>query len=45
MFEEIGYKGVLGYQGRRESALPAPGIAKLYGVQQKTMVDSAFEGL
>ncbi|KAJ7069682.1 Transketolase, pyrimidine binding domain-containing protein [Mycena amicta] len=33
------------YQGRKESALPAPGIGKLYSVQQKAVVESAFEGL
>ncbi|KAH0581229.1 hypothetical protein H2248_012346 [Termitomyces sp. 'cryptogamus'] len=45
VFEEIGYRGVLGYCGRRESALPAPGIGKLYSIQQKAVVDAAFEGL
>ncbi|KAF7299554.1 2-oxoglutarate dehydrogenase E1 component mitochondrial [Mycena chlorophos] len=33
------------YKGRKESALPAPGIGKLYGVQQKAVIGSAFEGL
>ncbi|KAG6871746.1 hypothetical protein C0995_000516 [Termitomyces sp. Mi166 len=44
VFEAIGYKGVLGYRGRKESALPAPGIGRLYGVQQKAVVEAAFEG-
>ncbi|KAG6886976.1 hypothetical protein C0992_001363, partial [Termitomyces sp. T32_za158] len=45
VFEEIGYRGTLGYRGRKESALPAPGIRKLYDAQQKAVVDAAFEGL
>ncbi|KAJ6621901.1 dehydrogenase E1 and transketolase domain-containing protein 1 [Mycena sp. CBHHK59/15] len=33
------------YRGRRESALPAPGIGKIYTAQQKAVIESAFEGL
>ncbi|KAJ7095767.1 Transketolase, pyrimidine binding domain-containing protein [Mycena belliarum] len=33
------------YRGRKESALPAPGIGKVYGAQQKAVIESAFEGL
>ena len=35
----------LGYRGRKESAVPAPGVGRLYVVQQKEVVDSVFEGL
>lgn len=35
----------LEYRGRNESAVPAPGIGKLYAAQQKKVVDSVFEGL
>ncbi|KAG6905747.1 hypothetical protein DXG01_000968 [Tephrocybe rancida] len=43
VFEEIEYTGALVYRGRKESALPAPGIGKLYGTQQKAVVDAAFD--
>lgn len=33
------------FRGRREAAVPAPGIASLYAAQQKAVVDAAFEGL
>lgn len=33
------------YRGRKESALPAPGIGKIYGAQQKAVIEAAFEGL
>jgi len=45
VFEAIGHEGGLEYRGRKESALPAPGIGKLYGVQQKAVIESAFEFL
>ncbi|KAG6816030.1 hypothetical protein H0H87_009276 [Tephrocybe sp. NHM501043] len=45
VFEEIGYKGTLAYRGRKESALPAPGIGKLYSIQQKSVIDAAFDAL
>ena len=33
------------YVGRKEDAVPAPGIARLYAAQQKRVIDSVFEGL
>ncbi|KAG6906841.1 hypothetical protein DXG01_011744 [Tephrocybe rancida] len=45
VFKKIGYNGALEYRGRKESALPAPGIGKLYGTQQKAVVDAAFDAL
>ncbi|KAJ6559045.1 Transketolase, pyrimidine binding domain-containing protein [Mycena vulgaris] len=33
------------YRGRKESALPAPGIGKIYGAQQKAVIEAVFEGL
>ncbi len=33
------------FRGRKEDAVPAPGIASLYAAQQKAVVDAAFEGL
>jgi len=35
----------LGFRGRRESAIPAPGIGKMYAQQQKNVIASVFEGL
>ncbi|KAF7314353.1 2-oxoglutarate dehydrogenase E1 component mitochondrial [Mycena kentingensis (nom. inval.)] len=35
----------MAYKGRKSSALPAPGIGKLYQVQQQAVIESAFEGL
>ncbi|GLB42448.1 putative 2-oxoglutarate dehydrogenase C-terminal [Lyophyllum shimeji] len=45
VFEAIGYEGVLEYLGRKESAVPAPGIGKLYSVQQKAVIEAAFNAL
>ncbi|KAF5378852.1 hypothetical protein D9615_006945 [Tricholomella constricta] len=45
VFEAIDYDGKLEYRGRKESALPAPGIGKLYAVQQKAVIAAAFESL
>ncbi|KAL4266844.1 alpha-ketoglutarate dehydrogenase family protein [Pleurotus pulmonarius] len=46
VFEMMGRKDVeLKYRGRKESALPAPGVGKLYAAQQKAVMESAFEGL
>ncbi|KAG6835959.1 hypothetical protein H0H93_012862 [Arthromyces matolae] len=43
VFEEIGWGSrELTYRGRKESALPAPGIGKVYGAQQKAVIDAAF---
>ncbi|KAJ7644236.1 Transketolase, pyrimidine binding domain-containing protein [Roridomyces roridus] len=44
VLQELGL-GRLVYKGRKESAVPAPGIGKLYGAQQKAVIESAFEGL
>jgi probable 2-oxoglutarate dehydrogenase E1 component DHKTD1 len=41
----LGYKAKLGYRGRAESAVPAPGIGKVYAAQQAAVINSAFEGL
>ncbi len=35
----------LSYLGRKESALPAPGVGKLYKKQQEEVLGSAFMGL
>lgn len=36
---------VVKYLGRKESAVPAPGIGELYQAQQRRIIDSCFEGL
>ena len=33
------------YKGRKESALPAPGIGKMYQAQQKALIESVFADL
>lgn len=33
------------YHGRKEDAVPAPGISSIYGAQQRAVIDAAFEGL
>lgn len=33
------------YLGRKEDAVPAPGVSRLYAAQQKTVISSVFEGL
>ena len=33
------------YHGRDEDAVPAPGVAKLYQTQQRSVVAAAFDGL
>lgn len=35
----------LGFRGRRESAIPAPGIGRMYAQQQKNVIASVFEDL
>lgn len=45
VLEAIGHDGGIQYRGRKESALPAPGIGKLYAAQQKAVIDAAFEKL
>ena len=46
VLEKVGLGGGasgLRYLGRGESALPAPGIGKLYQMQQRSVIESAFE--
>ena len=43
--KDLGIGGDVRYVGRREGAVPAPGIGKVYQVQQKAVVDDAFAGL
>jgi len=38
-------KGGITYRGRKEDAVPATGIGKAYVVQQRAVIESAFEGL
>lgn len=45
VLEQVGWKGHVEFRGRKESALPAPGIGKLYAAQQKMVLDSAFQRL
>jgi probable 2-oxoglutarate dehydrogenase E1 component DHKTD1 len=40
-----GFEGKMRYLGRRESAVPAPGVGRLYAKQQKEIVENSFEGL
>ncbi|KAJ7025371.1 dehydrogenase E1 and transketolase domain-containing protein 1 [Mycena alexandri] len=44
VLQELGIGGLV-YKGRKESALPAPGIGKIYTAQQKVVIEFAFEGL
>ncbi|GBE88887.1 2-oxoglutarate dehydrogenase, mitochondrial [Sparassis crispa] len=44
VLEKLG-RGRVSYRGRREDAVPAPGIAKLFATQQKAVIDAAFQGL
>ncbi|KAI6039566.1 thiamine diphosphate-binding protein [Pisolithus marmoratus] len=41
----LGSDGHVKYVGRREDAVPAPGIGETYRVQQKAVMDGAFSGL
>lgn len=45
VLRSLRYNGEVVYKGRKESALPAPGIGKLYAVQQKAVIESAFEDI
>jgi probable 2-oxoglutarate dehydrogenase E1 component DHKTD1 len=45
VLRELGVTSGVVYKGRKESAIPAPGIGKVYGAQQKAVVESAFAGL
>ena len=44
VLERLGRERVA-FRGRKEDAVPAPGIASLYAAQQKAVIDAAFEGL
>ncbi|KAJ7599589.1 thiamine diphosphate-binding protein [Mycena floridula] len=44
VLRELGREPVV-YRGRKQSALPAPGIGKMYQVQQQAVIQSAFEAL
>ncbi|KAI0353832.1 dehydrogenase E1 and transketolase domain-containing protein 1 [Trametes cingulata] len=44
VLERLGRQKVT-YRGRKEDAVPAPGIASAYSAQQKAVIDSAFHGL
>ncbi|TFK21609.1 dehydrogenase E1 and transketolase domain-containing protein 1 [Coprinopsis marcescibilis] len=41
----LGWGGGVRYWGRRESAVPAPGIGRLYQEQQREVLEGAFRGL
>ncbi|RPD70915.1 dehydrogenase E1 and transketolase domain-containing protein 1 [Lentinus tigrinus ALCF2SS1-7] len=45
VMERLERPRVVAFKGRREDAVPAPGIASLYAAQQKAVVEAAFEGL
>lgn len=45
VLDRLGHKGGAVYKGRKESALPAPGIGKMYQSQQRAVIQSAFEGM
>ncbi|KAF9061727.1 dehydrogenase E1 and transketolase domain-containing protein 1 [Rhodocollybia butyracea] len=45
VLEDMGVNRRVTFKGRKESALPAPGVGKLYKEQQQKVVDTAFEGL
>ncbi|KAJ3984882.1 Transketolase, pyrimidine binding domain-containing protein [Lentinula detonsa] len=45
VLQELGSDARVSSQGRKESALPAPGVGNLYKEQQQKVIDSAFEGL
>lgn len=41
----LGHEGAVVYRGRKEAAMPAPGISRIYASQQKQVLSSAFEGI
>jgi probable 2-oxoglutarate dehydrogenase E1 component DHKTD1 len=45
VLEGLDYQKRVRYVGRRESALPATGIGKMYAEQQKAVLANAFQGL
>ncbi|EPQ50911.1 2-oxoglutarate dehydrogenase, E1 component [Gloeophyllum trabeum ATCC 11539] len=42
VLRSMGYTGRLGYRGRKEDSVPAPGVGKTYRVQQEAVLKSAF---
>ena len=38
-------RGYVGFRGRKEAAVPAPGVASVYASQQRVVVDMALEEL
>lgn len=42
---ELGYQARVTYSGRKEAPMPAPGIAKIYAVQQKEVLTAVFRDL
>ncbi|KAJ3913557.1 dehydrogenase E1 and transketolase domain-containing protein 1 [Lentinula edodes] len=42
---DLGVDARVLFKGRKESALPAPGVGKLYREQQQKVIEAAFEGL
>jgi len=45
VLRDLDVQGGVRYVGRREDAVPAPGIGNVYQVQQKAVVDDAFAEL
>lgn len=45
VLRDLDVQGGVKYVGRREDAVPAPGIGKVYQAQQKAVVDDAFAEL
>jgi probable 2-oxoglutarate dehydrogenase E1 component DHKTD1 len=47
VLESLGHgkTGRVTYRGRKESAVPAPGIGCIYTKQQRSIIDAAFKGL
>jgi probable 2-oxoglutarate dehydrogenase E1 component DHKTD1 len=41
----VEYDGKFWYLGRKESAVPAPGVRRLYARQQKEIIENTFVGL
>jgi probable 2-oxoglutarate dehydrogenase E1 component DHKTD1 len=44
VLEDMGRPG-LKFRGRKEDAVPAPGVGKTYQAEQKAVLSAAFEGL
>lgn len=40
-----GQRSKVKYSGRKEAPMPAPGIAKVYTVQQRAVLGTVFQGL